>query len=301
MRTDPNALTQNRGPASDHADPIPARAGIGLRHQHYRAVVESRPPVGWLEVHSENYFGGGRPLAFLEAARAHYPLSLHGVGLSLGTDGPLDRDHLARIKALMERVQPDFVSEHVSWSIAGGVYLNDLLPLPYTEEALRMICGHVRETQDFLGRRILVENPSSYLQFAHSTIPEWEFVAEISRRAGCGLLLDVNNVYVSARNHGFDAEQYIEAMPCEAVQEIHLAGHTVRQIGDATLRIDDHGSAVCEAVWQLYAAALDRLGPVPTLIEWDSNVPELPVLVAEAMTADGILAKAAEARDAAAA
>ncbi|HUL08787.1 MAG TPA: DUF692 domain-containing protein [Candidatus Acidoferrum sp.] len=295
------AATASPDVAARSADPIPARAGIGLRHHHYRAVIESRPRVGWLEVHSENYFGGGRPLAFLEAARAHYPLSLHGVGLSLGTDGALDRDHLARIKALIERVQPALVSEHVSWSIAGGVYLNDLLPLPYTEEALQVICDHVRETQDFLGRRILVENPSSYLQFAHSTIPECDFVAEISRRTGCGLLLDVNNVYVSACNHGFDAHGYIEAMPREAVQEIHLAGHAVREIGEATLRIDDHGSAVCDAVWQLYAAALARLGPVPTLIEWDSNVPELPVLVAEAVTADGFLAKAAEARSAVAA
>jgi uncharacterized protein (UPF0276 family) len=293
--------TETKGTALHHASPIPARAGIGLRHQHYRAVVENRPPVGWLEVHSENYFGGGRPLAFLEAARAHYPLSLHGVGLSLGTDGPLDRTHLARIKALIARLQPALVSEHVSWSITGGVYLNDLLPLPYTDEALQVICGHVEETQDFLGRQILVENPSSYLQFAHSTIPEREFVAEISRRTGCGLLFDVNNVYVSACNHGFDAHEYIAAMPREAVQEIHLAGHAVREIGDATLRIDDHGSAVCAAVWQLYAAALRQLGPVPTLIEWDSNVPELPVLVAEAVTADGFLAQAVEARDAAAA
>lgn len=295
------APTEPKDVAPHRADPIPARAGIGLRHQHYRAVIETRPPVGWLEVHSENYFGGGRPLAFLEAARAHYPLSLHGVGLSLGTDGALDRTHLARIKALIARLEPDLVSEHVSWSITGGVYLNDLLPLPYTEEALAVICDHVRETQDFLGRRILVENPSTYLQFAHSTIPEWEFVAEISRRTDCGLLLDVNNVYVSACNHGFDAQDYIAAMPGAAVREIHLAGHAVRQIGDATLRIDDHGSAVCEAVWQLYAAALRRLGPVPTLIEWDSNVPELPVLVAEAVTADGFLGRAAEARNAAAA
>jgi uncharacterized protein (UPF0276 family) len=293
--------TEVKESALHRADPIPARAGIGLRHQHYRALVESRPPVGWLEVHSENYFGGGRPVAFLEAARAHYPLSLHGVGLSLGTDGALDRAHLARIKDLIARLQPDLVSEHVSWSISGGVYLNDLLPLPYTEEALGVICGHVQETQDFLGRRILVENPSTYLQFAHSTMPESEFVAEISRRTGCGLLLDVNNVYVSACNHDFDAYEYIEAMLGEAVQEIHLAGHAVREIGDATLRIDDHGSAVCDAVWQLYAAALRRLGPVPTLIEWDSNVPELPVLVAEAATADRFLAQAAEARDAAAA
>jgi uncharacterized protein (UPF0276 family) len=272
-----------------------------LRHHHYRDVIERRPRVGWLEAHSENFFGGGKPLAYLEAARALYPLSLHGVGLSLGTDGPLDRTHLARIRTLIERVQPDLVSEHVSWSVTGGVYLNDLLPLPYTEEALRVICGHVLETQDFLGRRILVENPSTYLQFAHSTIPEWEFVAEIARHTGCGLLLDVNNVYVSAGNHGFDADRYIAAMPREAVQEIHLAGHAVRQVGEATLRIDDHGSAVCDAVWQLYRAALRHVGAVPTLIEWDSNVPDLPVLVAQAETADRIAAEIAEARDVAAA
>jgi uncharacterized protein (UPF0276 family) len=278
-------------------DPIPARAGIGLRHHHYLDLIETRPAVGWLEVHSENFFGGGKPLAYLDAARAHYPLSLHGVGLSLGTDGPLDRNHLARIRALIERVEPALVSEHVSWSISGGVYLNDLLPLPYTEEALRVICGHVLETQDFLGRRILVENPSTYLQFAHSTIPEWEFVAEIARRTGCGLLLDVNNVYVSACNHGFDADRYIAAMPSEAVHEIHLAGHAVREVGEATLRIDDHGSAVCEAVWSLYRAALRDVGPVPTVIEWDSNVPELPVLVAEAETADRIAAEIAEMHD----
>jgi uncharacterized protein len=291
------SLSQIRTSLPRCADPIPARAGIGLRHHHYRAVTESRPSVGWLEVHSENYFGGGRPLAYLEAARAHYPLSLHGVGLSLGTDGMLDREHLARISALIERVQPSLVSEHVSWSITGSVYLNDLLPLPYTEEALRVICDHVSETQDFLGRQILVENPSTYLQFTHSTIPEWEFVAAIARSTGCGLLLDVNNVYVSACNHGFDARRYIDAMPRDAVQEIHLAGHAVKQIGDGTLRIDDHGSAVCEAVWDLYRAALHRLGAVPTLIEWDSNVPELPVLVGEAATADRILAASTAVND----
>jgi uncharacterized protein (UPF0276 family) len=290
-----------RTPSSDVPDPIPARAGIGLRHPHHRAFVEERPPVGWIEVHSENYFGGGQPLAFLEAARAHYPLSLHGVGLSLGTDGPLDPEHLARIKALIGCVEPALVSEHVSWSVSGGVYLNDLLPLPYTEESLDVVCTHVRETQDFLGRRILVENPSTYLQFTHSTIPEWEFVAEIARRTGCGLLLDVNNVYVSAGNHGFDAARYLAAMPHEAVQEIHLAGHAVREIDGVTLRIDDHGSPVCEAVWQLYRAALRQLGPVPTLIEWDCNIPELAALVAEAAIADCILTASVEVHGVAAA
>jgi len=281
--------------------PIPARAGIGLRHQHYRAVVESKPAVGWLEVHSENYFGGGRPLTFLEAARADYPVSLHGVGLSLGTDASLDRTHLARIKALIDRIEPGLVSEHVSWSVTGGVYLNDLLPLPYTEESLAVICTHVQETQDFLGRQILVENPSTYLQFAHSTIPEWEYIAAIVERTGCGLLLDVNNVYVSPGNHGFDTRRYLDAVPAAAVREIHLAGHSLRELGGVALRIDDHGSAVCDDVWPLYAEAVARLGPTPTLIEWDSNLPELPVLVAEAEKADRILGTAREARGAVAA
>ncbi len=289
-------------PDANHRDsPIPARAGIGLRHQHYRAVVEGKPAVGWLEVHSENYFGGGRPLAFLEAARADYPVSLHGVGLSLGTDGPLDRAHLGRIRALIDRIEPGLVSEHVSWSVTGGVYLNDLLPLPYTEESLAVLSAHVRETQDYLGRQILVENPSTYLQFTHSTIPEWEYIAGIVERSGCGLLLDVNNIYVSAGNHGFDARRYLDAVPAAAVREIHLAGHSLRELGKVSLRIDDHGSAVCDGVWQLYAAAVARLGPVPTLIEWDSNLPELPVLVAEAEKADRILGTAKEARGAVAA
>ena len=280
---------------------MPKGAGIGWRHPHYQALLENRPDIAWIEVHSENYLGGGRPLAYLEKARADYPLSLHGVGLSLGTDGPPDRTHLARIKALVDRIEPTLVSEHVSWSVTGGVYLNDLLPLPYTEESLQVICAHVQETQDVLGRTILVENPSTYLQFTHSTIQEWEYVAAIVDRTGCGLLLDVNNVYVSAGNHGFDARRYLEAMPAEAVQEIHLAGHTVRDLGGATLRIDDHGSVVCDAVWELYASAVARLGPVPTLIEWDSNLPELPVLLAEAEKADRILGAAKEARGAVAA
>ncbi|MGH6932384.1 MAG: MNIO family bufferin maturase [Dongiaceae bacterium] len=280
---------------------IPASAGIGLRHPHYRALIDSRPRIGWLEVHSENYFGGGKPLAYLEAARAEYPMSLHGVGLSLGTDGDLDRSHLARIKALIGRIEPDLVSEHLSWSITGGVYLNDLLPLPYTEEALAVLCRHVMETQEFLGREILVENPSTYLQFHHSTIPEWEFVTAVAGRTGCGLLLDVNNVYVSACNHGFDAARYLAAIPADAVAEIHLAGHSVKQVGDATLRIDDHGSRVIDEVWRLYESVIGRLGPVPTLIEWDSNIPEMPVLVAEAVKADEIMRRARGNADVAAA
>jgi hypothetical protein len=280
---------------------IPPAAGIGLRHQHHREFLETRPSVGWIEVHSENYLGGGRPLAHLEAARAAYPLSLHGVGLSLGSADGLDQSHLARIKALIGRVEPGLVSEHVSWSVAGGVYLNDLLPLPYTEESLSVVCRNVERTQAFLARRIMVENPSTYLRFSHSTIPEWEFMAAIAERTDCGILLDVNNIHVSACNHGFDAAAYLAAVPAAAVREIHLAGHAVKRIGDATLRIDDHGSPVADAVWNLYEAAIARFGAVPTLIEWDSNIPELPVLVAEAAKADQVIARAGSAGDVAAA
>ena len=271
---------------------IRGTAGIGLRQPHYRAALDAPPPVGWLEVHSENYLGGGAPLRFLETFRRDYPLSLHGVGLSLGTAGPLDRSHLARVADLVARIEPALVSEHLSWSIAGGVYFNDLLPLPYTEEALAVVAGHVAEMQDALRRPILVENPSTYLEYLHSTVGEVEFLAELVRRTGCGLLLDVNNVYVSAGNHGFDAASYLAAVPAEAVGEIHLAGHSTRDIDGTLLRIDDHGSAVAEPVWALYAAVLARLGAVPTLIEWDSAIPPLPILVGEAAKAAGLLAKA---------
>jgi uncharacterized protein (UPF0276 family) len=271
--------------------PLAARAGIGLRHIHHQEVLAAPPDVGWMEVHSENFIASAPALRVLERVRRDYPVSLHGVGLSLGTDGPLDREHLARIAALADRIEPCLLSEHLSWSITGGVYLNDLLPLPCTPEALDVVCRHVEEVQTALGRPILVENPSTYLTFAHSTIPEWELLAEVAWRTGCGLLLDVNNVHVSACNHGFDARAYIAALPAAAVGEIHLAGHAVKQIGAVTLRIDDHGSAVASEVWDLFAHALDLLGPRPTLIEWDSDIPPLPVLAAEAAKADTLLAK----------
>ncbi len=280
-------------------DRLPPQAapgvGIALKHQHYRDWLDTPPPVGWLEVHSENYFGGGRPLAVLESLRADYPVSLHGVGLSLGSAGPLSRDHLQRLKTLQHRVEPAMMSEHLSWSSAPGAFLADLLPLPYTEEALALFCAHVEETQDFLGRRILIENPSSYLAFDHSTIPEWEFLAAVVERSGCGLLLDVNNIYVSACNHGFDPLNYLDALPAAAVGEIHLAGHSVRQVGGRELRIDDHGSTVCDDVWALYAQTVARLGPRPALIEWDSAVPPLQGLLSEAEKAQHILAGQKEA------
>ena len=281
--------------------PIPAAAGIGLRQPHYRAARDEPPTVGWLEVHSENFLGGGAALRVLEGFRRDYPVSLHGVGLSLGTAGPLDHAHLGRVADLARRIEPGLVSEHLSWSVTGGVYFNDLLPLPLTEEALAVVAAHVGEMQDALGRAILVENPSTYLEYSHSTIGEPEFLAELVRRTGCGLLLDVNNVFVSAGNHGHDANAYLAAVPVDAVGEIHLAGHSTRDIDGALLRIDDHGSAVADPVWALYEAALVRLGPVPTLIEWDSAIPALAVLVDEATKAGRRLAAAAERGDARAA
>jgi uncharacterized protein (UPF0276 family) len=271
------------------SNPIPAKAGIGLRYQHHALVLQDRPPVGWLEVHSENYMGGGVPISYLDQIREHYPISLHGVGLSLGSDGPLDQAHLARLKTLIDRIEPGLVSEHLSWSVVDGIYLDDLLPLPYTEETMALVCQHINETQEFLARRILIENPSSYLRFKDSVIPEEEFIAEVARRTGCGILLDVNNVFVSASNFQFDPLTYIAAIPVDMVAEIHLAGHTINQVGDATIRIDDHGSRVCDAVWELYRATIKRFGVLPVLIEWDTRVPGLEVLVSEANKADQIM------------
>ncbi len=270
--------------------PIPANVGIGLRAPHYRAILESRPAVGWLEAHSENYFGdGGPPLDYLERIRAHYPLSLHGVGLSLGSTDPLDRAHLGRLKRLIERFEPGLVSEHLSWSSAGGVHSNDLLPLPYTEEALVHFVRRVDQAQTSLKRRLLIENPSSYLRYRHSTMPEPEFLTEVARRSGCGILLDVNNIYVSASNLGFDARDYLHAIPGALVGEIHLAGYAVKRYPEGRVLIDDHGSRVRSAVWELYREAVRRCGRVPTLVEWDSELPELPVLLGEAQQAQRIM------------
>jgi len=269
---------------------IPALAGIGLRFPHHTAVLETRPEIAWLEVHTENYTDGGQPLAYLEAIRTHYPISLHGVGLSLGSAEGLNALHLERILQTAERVEPALVSEHLSWSVVDGRYLADLLPLPMTEEALDMVCRHVDQTQAYLRRRILVENPSTYLRWRHSTIPEWEFLAAVTGRTGCGILCDVNNIYVSAANHGWDPSAYLAALPPAAIGEIHLAGHSVRELGNGrVLRIDDHGSRVIPVVWALYAKALARFGAVPTLIEWDTDIPALEVLLGEASRAAMLL------------
>jgi uncharacterized protein len=265
------------------ANPIPAKAGIGLRFQHHRAVLEAKPDVAWLEVHTENYMGGGTPARCLDAIRCDYPVSLHGVGLSLGSAEGIDAAHLERIRRVAEQVEPGLMSEHIAFSVVGGTYLADLLPLPMTEESLAVVCRHVDQFQSFMKRSILVENPSTYIRFAHNTIPEWEFMTAVAARTGCGILCDVNNIYVSAHNHGFNASAYLAALPAAAIGEIHLAGHSVRPVaGGETVRLDDHASPVIAEVWSLYCEALKRFGPVPTLIEWDNNVPPLDVLLGEA-------------------
>jgi uncharacterized protein (UPF0276 family) len=269
--------------------------GIGLRAPHVAELLATRPAIGWLEVHAENYMGAGAPLAALEQLRADYPLSVHGVGLSLGSAEALDNRHLSRLHRLITRLAPAFVSEHLSWSIAGGIYLNHLLPLPYTEETLAVVARHVTHTQEVLQCRLLIENPSSYLRFAHSVIPEPEFLGELVRRTGCGLLCDVNNIYVSCCNLGGDPVGYLNALPAPAVGEIHLAGHAANDADGQTILIDDHGAPVSNAVWALYDHALARFGLLPTLIEWDTNIPALAVLCAEARTAERFIRRAEEA------
>jgi uncharacterized protein (UPF0276 family) len=236
-----------------------------------------------LEVHSENFFGdGGAPIHNLLRVREHYPISLHGVGLSMGSSDALDPEHLSRLLRLTQMIEPGLVSEHLSWGSVGGIHFNDLLPLPYTEEALNHFCSRVVQVQDYLGRQILIENPSSYLGYRHSTIPEWEFLTAISERTGAGLLLDVNNVFVSACNHNFEPMKYLAAVPGELVEEIHLAGHTLKKFPDRELRIDDHASPVCDDVWSLYGETLKLMGGKPTLIEWDAELPPFNTLLAEA-------------------
>ena len=266
--------------------PIPAAAGVGLRSPHLEAFATGTPDTPWVEIHSENFISiGGLTRHRLEQVRAHYPISCHGVGLSLGSAEGLDAEHLKKLKALFDWVEPGLVSEHVSWSTVGGTYLNDLLPLPYTEDALAVICRNIDHAQEVFGRRMLVENPSAYVTFAASTLSEEDFLSEIVARTGCGLLLDVNNIVVSAANNGFDAQAYLEGLPADAVGEIHVAGHLEETLEDQTVLIDDHGSAVPDEVWALYDTALTKTGAVPTLMEWDTNVPDLPVLLAEAAKA----------------
>lgn len=263
------------------ANTLPCIAGIGLRAPHYREVLQKLPKLGWVEVHSENFFGGGAPLRTLLKVREHYPVSLHGVGMGLASSAPLDQAHLSALRLLCDAVQPAAVSEHLCWNTASGMVINDLLPFPYTSEALSNVASRVEQVQEKLGRQLLVENLSSYLSFAHSEMSEGEFLAELTRRTGCGILFDVENLHVNARNLGVDAEAFIKAIPSGAVKEYHLAGYSVR---DGCL-VDTHDHPVYPEVWKLFELALQHIGPRPTLIEWDSDIPALPALIGEAAKA----------------
>lgn len=265
---------------------VPARAGIGLRGAHVPEFVASRPAIAWIEVHAENYMRNGPGLRRLQAIRRDYPVSLHGVGLSLGSPEGVNAEHLAALVALAAKIEPGLISEHLSWSVTGGVYLNDLLPLPLTEEALGVVCRNVDRVQNALGRAILVENPSTYLRFGRSTLSEPEFLAALVARTGCQLLCDVNNIYVSANNLGFDPEAYLDLLPAAAIGEMHLAGHFRTERDGTTLLIDDHGDRVASPVWALYQRAIRRFGRAPSLIEWDKRLPDLGVLLDEAARAD---------------
>lgn len=282
------------------ASTLPARAGLGLKPEHYETILATKTDVGFFEVHAENYMGaGGPPHRYLEAIADLYPLSLHGVGLSIGAARDLDKGHLKRLRGLIDRYRPQSFSEHLAWSTHDTGFLNDLLPLPYTPETLARVIDHVEETQQWLGRQMLLENPSTYILFAESTIDEVDFLTKIAERTGCGLLLDVNNVMVSAVNHGLDPVAYIDRFPVELVGEMHLAGYdeTVDSAGDRLL-IDAHATAVKTDVVELYRHTLARSGPLPTLIEWDNDVPEFATLHAEAVRADAMLAVAAADRGA---
>ena len=265
-------------------------AGIGLRAQHHTEILARRPAVNWFEAHSENYIGaGGAHRAQLARICSHYPLSLHGVGLSIGSTDPLNTDHLRQLKRIVREFEPVLVSEHLSWSSVDGRYLNDLLPLPYTEEALRHTAARIGDVQDALGRQILVENISSYLKFECAELTEWEFLTALVRESGCAILLDINNLYVNSMNRGFDARSYLHGIPTAAVREFHLAGHTLTHCGNRDIRIDTHSTHVGSEVWQLYGVALQHFGPRPTLIEWDADIPALCVLQAEAAKADAMI------------
>lgn len=282
---------------------MPARAGVGLKAEHYRHIIETLPDIGFFEVHAENYMGaGGPPHRYLAAIRERYPLSLHGVGLSIGADRPLDKDHLRRLKILIDRYKPSLFSEHLAWSTHDAGFLNDLLPVPYTAETLGRVADHIDEIQEALGRQMLLENPSTYLAFSESTYSEVDFIAEVVRRTGCGLLLDVNNVHVSCTNQLWNALDYVNSFPLAHVREIHLAGHaTEADDDDRPLLIDTHDRRVDDLVWDLYSHVVSRAGPLPTLIEWDADLPDWPVLAAEAARAELLMQEAASANRQAAA
>lgn len=278
-------------------DHIPPRVGVGLKPEFCDVILKTLPEIGFLEIHAENYMGaGGPPHRYLGEIRRHYPLSLHGVGLSVGGPGPLNREHLSRLARLARRYTPGLFSEHLAWSTHESSFFNDLLPVPYTAETLDRVCEHIEQVQDVLARQMLLENPSTYLSFAESTYSELDFIAEVVRRTGCGLLLDINNVYVTSINHDLDPKSYIENFPLTHVREVHLAGHAseVDEEGRPVL-IDTHDRPVDELVWALFAYAIERLGPTPTLIEWDANVPEWQHLEAEVKRAEAIMSTLGEA------
>lgn len=277
--------------SSSSEDRIPSRAGVGLKPEHYRTIIDSMPDIGFFEAHAENYMGaGGPPHRYLSAIRERYPLSLHGVGLSIGADRPLDEDHIARLKLLRQRYRPGLFSEHLAWSTHDTGFLNDLLPVPYTSETLQRVVEHIDQVQTALGCQMLLENPSTYIAFAESTYAETDFIAEAARRSGCSLLLDVNNVFVASTNQQWDPVAYIEGYPLARVKEIHLAGND-RQADEAgrPLLIDTHDRPVEDAVWYLYELAVRLIGPVPTLIEWDAEVPPWLTLAGEAERAEAIM------------
>ncbi len=277
---------------------LPAQSGVGYKPQHFQDLCSNAAPIGWLEIHAENYMGlGGRPLAQLRHLSERFPFSVHGVGLGIGGEAPLDADHLARLKTLCDWLQPASFSEHLAWSSHDGAFLNDLLPLPYTSATLARVAAHINEVQDWLGRPMLLENPSSYVAFAQSEMTETEFLRDLSNRTGCGLLLDVNNVFVSATNLGYAPQGYIDDFPIDKIGEIHLGGHDedADETG-APLLIDSHGRAVVDPVWALLDYTLVRSGPKPLLIEWDNDVPEWAVLRGEAEKAERALTKARHVR-----
>lgn len=270
---------------------LPATAGLCLKPQHYHDILSGQPDVGWFEVHAENYLGdGGAPLHYLEKIRQHYPLSIHGVGMSIGSADGLDQHHLQRVASLVSRFEPESFSEHLAWSTHDNQFFSDLLPLPYNRETEEVVCNHIDEVQNRLQRRMLLENPSNYLALEASVQAESEFISNVIRRTGCGLLLDVNNVYISAQNCGYSAQHYIEQLPLSAVGEVHLAGHSVdSSVESEPLLIDAHDREVCDEVWALFAHTVSLTGAVPSLIEWDTAVPSWPVFIDEMNRANNVL------------
>jgi uncharacterized protein (UPF0276 family) len=270
--------------------PIPAKAGVGLKSDHYQTIIETKPDIGWFEIIPENYMAeGGAVHHYMHQIRECYPLSIHGIGLSLGSEEGVCNRQLAALKKLIDRYQPSLVSEHLSWSKKGDIVLNDLLPVPYTEEAIEVFTRNIDKTQNYLQRQIMIENPSSYFQLDYSSYSEADFMVTLAKRSGAKILLDVNNIYVSASNHGFDAKHYIKSMPKDLVGEIHLAGHSEQEMSGGRILIDDHGSSVISEVWHLYKYALEHLGNRPTLIEWDANIPNWDILFGQAKIADQML------------